>query len=142
MKHFLIIILFVGSLQSNAQKSSVVERMKRFHELMIRNDFILDNYIHDSLSYGHSNGWVENAKEFRADLGTVLTYHSIKEDSIVAVESGDQAHIRFVADIDVTLRGVRTQFHLKVLEIWVKKNKQWVLFARQAVKGPVASENH
>jgi hypothetical protein len=136
MRKIFVIILFFGSLQGWSQKVSVVERMKHFHQLMIRNDFILDNYIHDSLSYGHSNGWVENAKEFRANLGTVINYHSFKEDSVVSVMAGDQAHIRFIADIDVTLREVRSLYHLKVLEIWVKEKKQWVLFARQAVKAP------
>jgi hypothetical protein len=134
MKRILIIILLFISFTGRSQADKVVERMKTFHQLMIRNDFILDLYVHDSLSYGHSNGWIENAKEFRADLGAVLTYHSFKEDSIVAVTVGNTAYIRFVADIDVTLRGVRSLYHLKVLEIWVKEKKNWKILARQAVK--------
>lgn len=131
----IIITLFV-SVQSWAQSQAdkLVERMKRFHELVVRNDFILDNYIHEDLSYGHSNGWIENAKQFREDLGSIITYHSIKEDSISTTVSKKIAHIRFIADIDVTLRGVRSSFKLRVLEIWTKRGRNWVLFARQAIR--------
>jgi hypothetical protein len=129
---FVIILLFV-SFRGIAQNAEVVGVMKSFHQAMIRQDSI-GYFIHDSLTYGHSNGWIENAKEFRTDLGSIITYHSIKEDSIVVAATNKIAHIRFVADIDVSLRGKRTQFHLKILEVWVKEKKRWKLFARQAVK--------
>jgi len=45
------------------------------------------------------------------------------------------ANVRFVADITATMKGATNTFHLKVLEVWMKKGKRWVLFARQAVKG-------
>jgi hypothetical protein len=45
------------------------------------------------------------------------------------------ANVRFVADITATMKATTSTFHLKVLEVWVKKGKRWVLFARQAVKG-------
>jgi hypothetical protein len=134
MKKGFIVILLFGSLPAWPQTGKLVERMKYFHQLMIRNDFVIGNYIHDSLSYGHSSGWVENAKEFREHLGSYIIYHSIKEDSIVAVSTGKLAHIRFVADLDVTFKGVRSQFRLKVLEVWVKIRKTWKIFARQAIK--------
>lgn len=132
-KLFVIITLFVN-VQSWAQKDKVVEDMKRFHELVVRNDVTYNRFIHDSLSYGHSNGWVENAKQFREDLGTIITYHSIKEDSIIATATKDMAHIRFIAEIDVTLRGVRSTFKLRVLEVWTRWKGNWKLFARQAIR--------
>jgi hypothetical protein len=46
------------------------------------------------------------------------------------------ANVRFVADITATLNRKTTvnNYHLKVLEVWVKKSNRWVLFARQAAK--------
>lgn len=93
------------------------------------------SFIHDSLTYGHSNGWVETNKEFRTNMGGIITYHSYKEDSIDVTSSGSVTHIRFKAAIEATLNGVRSIFHLKVLEVWVNENNTWKLFARQAVKG-------
>jgi len=45
------------------------------------------------------------------------------------------AHARFVADIAANLNGTEGAFHLKVLEVWVRKGNRWVLFARQAIRG-------
>lgn len=133
-KLFFIITLFV-SVQSWAQKEKVIGNMKRFHELIVEKRFYFDQYIHKHLSYGHSNGWVENADEFANNLrNSVIIYHSIKEDSVTAEVDKKVAHIRFIADVDVTLRGVRSTFKLRVLEVWVRKGSLWKLFARQAVR--------
>jgi hypothetical protein len=50
--------------------------------------------------------------------------------------NNNMASVRFVADITATMKGATNSYHLKVLEVWVKKSKRWVLFARQAVKAP------
>ena len=48
----------------------------------------------------------------------------------------NMANVRFIADITASLEGTTVNnYHLKVLEVWVRKSKRWVLFARQAVKG-------
>lgn len=136
MRCVVTIILFFSSLLAIAQqeKTEVVQRMKEFHELMVKGDSSVKQYLDDSLSYGHSNGWIENKKEFIADLGSRLVYHSIKEDSIYAGVNGKVAHIRFIGLFDATLDGKQNQFRLRILEIWVKKKKGWKIFARQAVR--------
>ena len=65
-----------------------------------------------------------------------MKYNSYKEDSVQVVINGNMANARFVADISATLNGKDGNFHLKVLEVWVRKGKRWLLFARQAVKTP------
>ncbi len=135
MRKFILIILLFGTVNGFAQADKVVERMKQFHQLLVTKDGDIDNYIHDSLSYGHSNGWIENAKEFSRNLGGYIVYHSYKEDSITATATPKATYVRFIADVDVTMNGKRSSFRLKVLEVWIKKNKKWKLFARQAVKG-------
>jgi hypothetical protein len=137
MKQLLIIILLFVSVGSLAQKNDAAKEMKKLHKLMVERpgDPVIDLYIHDSLSYGHSNGWIESRNDFKKDLGSkYIVYHSFKEDSVLAVAEGKTAYIRFIADIDVTLNGTKGHYHLKVLEVWVRKNKRWMLFARQAVK--------
>ena len=66
----------------------------------------------------------------------LLTYQRYDEDSVnVSMnDNGKIANVRFVATLDATLRGTANTFHLKVLEVWIRKTKNWVLFARQAVK--------
>lgn len=136
MRILLTILLFFVSWTTIAQKQEgeVLQRLKQFHESMVRGGAAVEQYIDDSLSYGHSNGWIENKKEFLSDLGNMIVYHSYKEDSMRVSVNENMAHARFVADVDVTLNGKRSQFHLRVLEVWVKSKKSWKLFARQAIK--------
>ena len=108
--------------------------MKRFHELMVQKETSIDQYIDDSLSYGHSSGWIENKADFLLDLEKRIDYHSIKEDSINVRVNGKVASVRFFGVYDSTLDGKRNEIRLKVLEVWVKTKKGWKLFARQAVR--------
>jgi hypothetical protein len=138
IKKILLYVFLIFFLTSAAKKTGgVLDRMYGFHQILVEkpDDSVLDQYLHNDLSYGHSNGWIENRKEFREHLTTkYIEYHSFKEDSIHVVQGGKIAYIRFIGDIDATLNGKRLNFHLKVLEVWVKKN-DWQLLARQAVKG-------
>lgn len=136
MTRILLIVLFLNAGQALAQSPAEVlqERMKAFHLLMTRPDTSALKFIDDSLSYGHSNGWVETAAEFRQNLGTKLVYHSIREDSVLVVVRGKVGYTRFNGDFDVSLNGNRAVYQLKVLEVWVLKKNNWVLLARQAVR--------
>ena len=63
-----------------------------------------------------------------------ISYQDYKEDSISVLINGTMANVRFVADITATMKGTANTYHLKVLEVWVRKGNRWVLFGRQAVK--------
>ena len=63
-----------------------------------------------------------------------IKYYSIQEDSLSVLMNGKLASVRFNATIDVELNGIKGNYFLKVLEVWQRKGKRWVLFARQAVK--------
>lgn len=100
-----------------------------------KNTVSINQQTDKALSYGHSNGWVETKSELMKNLETgYMSYHRIKEDSLVVIINDNLASVRFVADIDVTRKDTRVNFHLRVLEVWVKKGKRWILFARQASK--------
>ena len=122
----------------NAQtdEEKLTNTLKEFHQALVNKNTVSINQQTDkALSYGHSNGWVETKADMIKDLETgYISYQNFKEDSIAITINGAMANVRFVADITATLKGSTNSFHLKVLEVWVKKGKRWVLFARQAVK--------
>jgi serine/threonine protein kinase len=134
---FLILLLFAGTVaaaQTDEEKLTVT--LKDFHQALVNKNTVSINQQTDkALSYGHSNGWVQTKADVIRDLETgYIVYRSYKEDSIVITMNGNMANARFIADVSATLKGNTVDFHLKVLEVWVKKGKRWVLFARQAVK--------
>ncbi|MBK7434070.1 MAG: nuclear transport factor 2 family protein [Chitinophagaceae bacterium] len=138
MKNVLTILCLMLLATGRAQTDEVklTATLKEFHQAMVKKNTVSLNQQTDKvLSYGHSNGWVETKNDFLKNLETrYLDYHSYAEDSLQVWINGNMASARFKADIDVTMNGTRATYHLKVLEVWVKKGKRWVLFARQAVK--------
>ena len=138
MKKLLVIVLLLNVVFANGQtdEEKLTSTLKEFHQALVKKNTVSINQQTDrALSYGHSNGWVETKTDFIKNLETgYMNYNSYKEDSIQVVINGNMAHARFVADIAATLNGNSGNYHLKVLEVWVKKGKRWLLFARQAVK--------
>jgi Domain of unknown function (DUF4440) len=142
MKISLTILSFLFIANSFAQKENVDEQklittVKEFHQALVKKNTVSINQQTDkALSYGHSNGWVETKAELIKDLETgLISYESYKEDSVTVIMNGAMANVRFVADINATMKNTAATYHLKVLEVWIKKGNRWVLFARQAVKG-------
>lgn len=138
MKKFLVIVLLLSAVVAGAQTEVVKleTTVKEFHQALVkRNTVSINQQTDKALSYGHSNGWVETKSELIKNLETgYISYEGFKEDSISVVINGAMANVRFIADINASLNGVPATYHLKVLEVWVKKGKRWMLFARQSVK--------
>jgi hypothetical protein len=139
MKQLLTILFFFLVAFANAQtdEEKLITTVKEFHQALVsKNTISINQQTDKAVSYGHSNGWVQSKADLIKDFETgYISYGSFKEDSITVVMNGTMANVRFVADISATMKGTKNSYHLKVLEVWVKKGKRWVLFARQAVKG-------
>jgi hypothetical protein len=140
MRKLLILALLLNVVFANAQsdEEKLTTTITTFHQALVSKNIVSINRQTDkALSYGHSNGWIETKTELINNLGTgFMNYSSYKEDSLQVSMNGNMANARFVADIAATLNGNSGNYHLKVLEVWVKKGKRWLLFARQAVKTP------
>ncbi|TMI73320.1 MAG: nuclear transport factor 2 family protein [Bacteroidetes bacterium] len=134
---FLIALAFVTTgLFGQGEEAKLTMTIKEFHQSLVnKNMTSIDQHTDKALSYGHSNGWVETKTDMIKDLETgYIVYHNYKEDSLSITVNGKMANARFVANISATLHGNTTNFHLKVLEVWVNKGNRWILFARQAVR--------
>jgi hypothetical protein len=131
---FFLLIVFFSKAQTEEQKLTAA--LKEFHQALVKKNTVSINQQTDkALSYGHSNGWVETKADMLKNLETgYMSYLDFREDSMNVVVNGNMANARFIADIKAGVNGNIGNFHLKVLEVWVKKGKRWLLFARQAVR--------
>jgi hypothetical protein len=138
MKRILSLLAVFSFVFANAQteEEKLTTALKEFHQALVnKNTASINQQTDKALSYGHSNGWVETKADVIKDLETgYIVYHSYKEDSLKISINESVANARFVADIKATMNGNDTNVHLKVLEVWVKKGKRWILFARQGIK--------
>ena len=95
----------------------------------------LDALVLDELTYGHSNGNLQDKAAFEeallsksSDFVTIdLTGQTIK---VV----GNTAWVRHTLTATTNDGGKPGNAHLSVLLIWLKEKGQWRLLARQAVK--------
>jgi len=132
----ILLLVIAGLLQAQPDAEKLKTTVKEFHQALVtRNTGSINQQTDKALSYGHSNGWVETKTDLLKNLETgYMSYLDYKEDSMNVVVNGNVAHARFIADISARLNGNDAKFHLKVLEVWVKKGKRWLLFARQAIR--------
>lgn len=87
------------------------------------------------LSYGHSNGMIQNQTEFvealtskQSDFVTI----NLSEQSIKVVDR--TAIVRHLLSADTNDGGKPGHVNLSILLVWQKEKGEWRLLARQAVK--------
>jgi len=96
---------------------------------------VLKQILHNDLSYGHSNAWVEIKKEMLANLyNGKISYKKIETKDLKWTAAKDHANVRSTDEIEYTLDGKEGKLKLHVLQVWVKTNKGWQLLARQSTK--------
>lgn len=139
---FAILLLTLGytCFAKKADTESLPTAITAFDKALVNRDTVaLKELLSDDLSYGHSNGWIETKRELISDLfNGKLIYKRILAEAPQWKAEGSTASARFTVDIDCVMDGKPLSFKLKVLQVWVWKNKHWELFARQSV--PIAKD--
>ena len=118
-------------------KAEDVEKVAyEYNAAMIAKDTVkLNTLLHDKLSYGHSNGWVETKKEQKDNLynGTI-TYHEINQPELNVILNGDMATVRGNGIFDVDYKEYEhLSFDLNVMQTWVYEDGRWQMLNRQSV---------
>jgi hypothetical protein len=138
----LISLLFVQTVafakpRIRPDSATLVKSFVALHDALMKKDStILNQVLHKRLTYGHSNGWVQNKKEVIADLfNGKLTFNKIERSNEKIDIVRETATIRFDAQIDVIHEGKPVAMKLNILQVWIWKDKEgWKLMGRQSVK--------
>jgi len=139
MKYILTICLFFTSAIAFAQVDSVSlkEAMSNLDKaLMNKDEKALVQLLHQDVSYGHSNGWVQNKTDIIHDLKSgKLIYDKIENNSVtIAAINNKWATVRINTNAEGKVNGNSFQFKLHVLQVWLKAKSGWQLLARQSTK--------
>lgn len=141
LKLVFIAVLTICSLaatEASAQKNeqAVADAVDKLRKAMIDpTDATLQALVTDKLSYGHSNGKIEDKAEFiRALVSNESDFKTIDltDQTITIVDK--TAMVRHNLTAETANKGVAGSAHLAVLLVWVNQNGAWKLLARQAVK--------
>lgn len=129
------LLTFDGHAQSKDQ-AAVTQSVDQLRALMIDPDKAkLEALASDELSYGHSNGKLEDKKAFiealmngSSDFKTI----DLTEQTVTIVDN--TAFVRHKLMAETANDGKPGTAKLAVLLVWVKQKGSWKLLARQAVK--------
>ena len=139
-----LVLCFVSStilLAQTADEKAVAAAVEKFRQAMVASDkATLEKMSTDQLSYGHSNGLVEDRAAFLEQFVTGQTDFvtiTLSDQTIKIV--GDAAVVRHHLVGDTNNNKVPGKVDLIVLMVWEKQKGEWRLLARQAVKIPPKS---
>ncbi|MEX2595495.1 MAG: nuclear transport factor 2 family protein [Salibacteraceae bacterium] len=118
-------------------KGTIVNHMRSMDTALMEQDTLrLATLLHDDLTLGHSNGWMETKPGLLETLvqGGVV-YRSIRSEGSPAFHYQSDNLITTRRDLDVEGVVNETPFSVKlnVLEVWILEDSNWQLFARQSV---------
>ncbi len=119
------------------QEKLVTETVENLRSAMIAGDaYTLNNIADKNLSYGHSNGYVEDKEEFIRKLVTGLSNFEkidLSDQNIKIFGTTAVVRHKFFAQTNDSEKGVAF-VNLSILLIFKKISGTWKLIARQAVK--------
>jgi ketosteroid isomerase-like protein len=146
MKYFLAILALVlfqfSVLAQNSSDSkdeiAVAARVETLRQAMIDADGTkLKELTSESLSYGHSNGVIQNQATFiekivngESDFVTI----DFQNQTIEIV--GDNAIVRHNLVAHTKDGGIEKDIKIGIMLVWQKQKNKWLLIARQAFKLP------
>ncbi len=140
MKKIITLLLFTG------MSCIIYGQKKTEQEVISAADFLiralesgerqaLEKISSSALSYGHSNGRVENRAEFVEALASKQSdFVTINISNQVVSVSGKNAIVRHRLDAVTKDKGVAGEAHLNVMLVFRKEKGEWKLLARQAAK--------
>ena len=134
---FIALVLFTG-FSSFAQPEKEVEAaVEKLRLAMIDPSAeTLRNLTSKDLSYGHSNGLLENQDQFVEALVSAKSDFSIVNlsDQSIKLNGKNVAIVRHKLKGETVHGGTTAAVNLGILTVWIKEKGSWKLLARQAFK--------
>jgi ketosteroid isomerase-like protein len=117
-------------------EAAIKQNVEALREALLKADKAqLERLTADQLSYGHSDGRVQNKPEFIAGVMTrKATVKSLTFPDLKIEVAGDAAVARHLYESESELDGKTNNIKIGTLEVWQKQGGNWKLLARQAYK--------
>lgn len=133
---FLFCFVFGFSQNYSKDEKAVLLQVKKLDSLMMKNDVQIVDLFCSDVSFGHSNGWIQNLNDFKKDF----TSKKVSYKEITQLEISELKQFKNTVSIRRTLKVAglykNQDFEMKLalLEIWLKKKSAWKLWSRQSVE--------
>lgn len=130
--------LFFSSpaLAEAGDEAAVKQNVEALREGLLKADKAqLERLTAEQVSYGHSDGRVQNKAEFIDGVMTrKATVKSLNFPDLKVAVAGDAAIARHLYESESETDGKTTNTKIGILEVWQKQGGNWKLLARQGYK--------
>ncbi|MDB5191370.1 MAG: nuclear transport factor 2 family protein [Segetibacter sp.] len=126
----------IGFSQSNTE-TKVWSNVEALNNAVFGNkdSIVMKRLTSEKLSYGHSGGNIEDKRKMVTGASSSKTeYRNITVEKLGFTLEGKTAVARYILRAGSVEKGVETPLNIAILTVWVKKDGDWKLLARQAVK--------
>lgn len=140
MKKYILFIAMASVMTSSWAQSKDEKNAETAVGFLIKalessNKADLETIASEELTYGHSNGLVEDKKAFVEALTNGSSdFENIKISNQTIKITGNLALVRHRLDAGTLNKGVKGEIHLNVLLVFRKEKGEWKLLARQAAR--------
>ena len=140
----IIIIIFLSSLstisfsQNESVKMDIMMKMLSLKNALVAKDSVtLSKVLADDVTYGHTNALLQTKAELiRAVVSREQDYKSIEPSELKVRVYDNSAVVTMNAKVSMLYQQQPLDLNMRATFIWIKKNNDWQLVARQAVKIP------
>ncbi len=121
---------------NKAEQMNVMMKMLSLKNGLLGKDSVaLSNVLADDVSYGHSTGLIQTkAQLIHAVMSGEQMYKTIDPSDMIIRIYDNTAVITMKSKVNLTMQGKQLDLNMNVLLIWIKKQNDWKLVARQSVK--------
>ena len=130
------LILSSPALAEAGDEAAVKQNVEALREALLKADKAqLERLAAEQLSYGHSDGRVQNKAEFiDGVMSRKATVKSLNFPDLKIAVAGDAAIARHLYESESETDGKPNSIRIGTLEVWQKQGGSWKLLARQAYK--------
>ena len=132
-----IVLFLVNSSFAQVDSIGLKNAMQQLDKALLQKDeTVLKSVLHQDLSYGHSNGWVQSKSDVLNDfISGKLTYSKIENNSsAIIVITKEYATVKTDTNAEGAVNGTAFNLKLHIMQFWIKTKKGWQLIARQSTK--------
>lgn len=116
-------------------EKALLGQVSKLDSLMADNNLKILDLLSDGVSFGHSNGWVQNYDDFKKDfVSGKVKYQSVKQTGLKELKVKNKfASIRRIIAVKGRYNNDDFEMKLSVLEFWIREKGIWKLWSRQGV---------
>lgn len=134
MKTWVLLFFMAIICQGFSRESLAAIEKRRFKAMMEMDTVSLNELLDDDLVYTHSNGLVENKRDFIFAVWTEkIRYEVMELVEQKIVPKGNTAIITGIVKVKGKLKGKEFDVLLRYTDVYIKR-KQWKLVAWQSTK--------